>query len=154
MIYKEVYRSIHLIMRVAATATWLALHDDGTGATAPAATEREFRRHIDCGILIHSFARARCADCGHDFLAAHSCKCRGICPSCTTRRMVEMAANLARALRRRNWQRTTSSISAWRGGQDESSLVTGQLVPTVTQEENFRSERGHLLGQRASRSGF
>jgi hypothetical protein len=58
-------------------ATWLALHDDGTGETAPAATEREFRRYLECGIL------------------AHSCKCRGVCPSCTTRRMVETAAHLA-----------------------------------------------------------
>ena len=46
-------------------------------------------------ILAHGFARARCADCGHDFLIAYSCKCRGVCPSCTTRRMVETAAHLA-----------------------------------------------------------
>jgi len=58
-------------------------------------TEREFRRYLDCGILAHGFARARCADCGHDFLIAYSCKCRGVCPSCTTRRMVETAAHLA-----------------------------------------------------------
>ena len=38
---------------------------------------------------------ARCANCGHDFLIAYSCKCRGVCPSCTTRRMVETAAHLA-----------------------------------------------------------
>jgi len=25
---------------------------------------------LDCGILAHGFARARCADCGHDFLIA------------------------------------------------------------------------------------
>ena len=58
-------------------ATWLALHDDGEGATAPAAVEREFRRYLDCG---------------YDFLIAYSFKCRGVCPSCTTRRMVETAA--------------------------------------------------------------
>jgi hypothetical protein len=76
-------------------ATWLALHENGAGESAPAATEREFRRYLDCGILAHGFARARCADCGHDFLIAYSCKCRGVCPSCTTRRMVETAAHLA-----------------------------------------------------------
>lgn len=76
-------------------ATWLALHDDGAGETAPAAIEREFRRYLECGILAHGFARARCAGCGHDFLIAYSCKCRGVCPSCTTRRMVETAAHLA-----------------------------------------------------------
>ena len=76
-------------------ATWLALQDDGTGGGAPAALEREFHRYLECGILAHGFARARCADCGHDFLIAYSCKGRGVCPSCTTRRMVEIAAHLA-----------------------------------------------------------
>jgi predicted Zn-ribbon and HTH transcriptional regulator len=50
------------------------------------------------GILAHGFARARCADCGHDFIVAYSCKCRGVCPSCTTRRMVETAAHLMKQL--------------------------------------------------------
>jgi hypothetical protein len=40
------------------------------------------------------FARARCAQCGHDFLVAFSCKGRALCPSCNTRRMVETAAHL------------------------------------------------------------
>ena len=48
-------------------AIWLALHNDGAGETAPAATEREFRRYLECGILAHGFARARCAGCEHDF---------------------------------------------------------------------------------------
>lgn len=42
----------------------------------------------------HGFARARCGDCGHDFLIAFSCKGRGVCPSCTTRRMAQTAAHL------------------------------------------------------------
>jgi Arc/MetJ family transcription regulator len=75
-------------------ATWLALHDDGQGRPTPAPNEREFRRYLDCGILAHGFARARCADCGHDFIVAYSCKGRGVCPSCTTRRMAETAAHL------------------------------------------------------------
>ena len=70
-------------------ATWLALQDDGTGGCAPAAVEREFRRYLECDILAHGFAGARCSDCGHDFLIAYSCKGRGVCPSCNTRRMVE-----------------------------------------------------------------
>ena len=39
-------------------------------------------------------ALARCAACGHDFLVAFSCKGRGLCPSCTTRRMAATAAHL------------------------------------------------------------
>lgn len=42
----------------------------------------------------HGFARARCNDCGHDYFVAYSCKSRGVCPSCNTRRMVETAAHL------------------------------------------------------------
>ena len=37
---------------------------------------------------------AWCDDCGHDYFVANSCKGRGVCPSCDTRRMVETAAHL------------------------------------------------------------
>ncbi len=57
--------------------------------------ERELRRFLECGILANGFARARRGDCGHEFLIAFSCKGRGVCPSCNTRRMAETAAHLA-----------------------------------------------------------
>jgi uncharacterized Zn finger protein (UPF0148 family) len=57
--------------------------------------ERELRRFLECGILAHGFARARCDACGHVFLIAFSCKGRAVCPSCNTRRMAETAAHLA-----------------------------------------------------------
>ena len=50
-------------------------HTDGDGV--PRYVEREFRRYLECGILAHGFARARCGACGHDFLIAFSCKGRG-----------------------------------------------------------------------------
>jgi len=77
-------------------ATWLALRRDGfdDGDAVPGYVEREFRRYLDCGILAHGFARARCGDCGHGFLIAFSCKGRSVCPSCNARRMVETAAHL------------------------------------------------------------
>ena len=53
-----------------------------------------FRKYLECGIFAHGFARARCDDCGHDYFVAFSCKGRGVCPSCNTRRMVETAAHL------------------------------------------------------------
>ena len=56
--------------------------------------KREFRRHLDCGILARGFARARCEQCGHDFLIAFSCKGRGVCPPCNAWRMVATAAHL------------------------------------------------------------
>jgi hypothetical protein len=56
----------------------------------------DLRRSVwsDCGILACGFAHAYCDTCGHDFLVAFSCKGRGLCPSCTTRRMAEAAAHL------------------------------------------------------------
>jgi hypothetical protein len=98
----QVYRRRHpertVLYRVAQRhlQTWLAQsreRDPDSGPIAPY-VERELRGYLTCGILAHGFARARCAGCGHDFLVAFSCKNRGICPSCTTRRMAETAAHL------------------------------------------------------------
>ncbi|MCP3877749.1 MAG: IS91 family transposase, partial [Sulfitobacter sp.] len=69
--------------------TFLSLADDPMGNGLPGYVEPEFRKYLQCGILMHGFARARCAECGHDFLVAFSCKGRGVCPSCNARRMAE-----------------------------------------------------------------
>jgi len=74
--------------------TWLELATGEDGEAPPAHVERTFRRYLECGILAHGFARAYCDECQHDFLIAYSCKCRGVCPSCNTRRMAETAAHL------------------------------------------------------------
>jgi hypothetical protein len=60
-----------------------------------AQTERELRRYLECGILAHGFARARCNVCSQGFLIAFYCKGRAVYPSCNTRRMAETAAPLA-----------------------------------------------------------
>ena len=75
-------------------ATWLELASGPCGESPPAYVERSFRRYLECGILAHGFARAWCDTCQHEFLIAYSCKGRGVCPSCNTRRMVETAAHL------------------------------------------------------------
>jgi hypothetical protein len=54
----------------------------------------EFERYLACGILAHGFARVRCTACGDEVLVALTCKGRGFCPSCTTRRMHDTAAHL------------------------------------------------------------
>ena len=64
------------------------------GWGVPRWLERGFRSYLRCGILAHGFARVRCTDCGHDRLLAFSCKGRGVCSSCNTRRMAEVAAHL------------------------------------------------------------
>jgi len=74
--------------------TWLALSTGPGDESMPAYVEQAFRRYLYCGILANGFARAHCDECGHDFLIAFSCKGRGVCPSCNTRRMAETAAHL------------------------------------------------------------
>ena len=64
--------------------TWLALTH----------VECAFRRYLECGILAHGFARARCGQCGHDLPVVFSCKGRGVCPSCNAQHIVETAAHL------------------------------------------------------------
>ncbi len=49
---------------------------------------------LTTGIFAHGFARARCDDCGHNYLVAFSCKGRGVCPACNTRHMAEAPAHL------------------------------------------------------------
>ena len=69
---------------------------DGQGDhhTPKSYVRQAFRKYLECGIFAHGFARAWCDDCGHDYFVAFSCKGRGVCPSCNTRRMVETAAHL------------------------------------------------------------
>jgi hypothetical protein len=80
--------------------TWLDLASagqfDGQGdyRTPKPYVRQAFGKYLECGIFAHGFARARCADCAHDYFVAFSCKGRGVCPSCNTRRMVETAAHL------------------------------------------------------------
>ena len=80
--------------------TWLELASAGQfdgqcdHHTPKPFVRKAFATYLECGIFAHGFARARCEDCGHDYFVAFSCKGRGVCPSCTTRRMVETAAHL------------------------------------------------------------
>ena len=65
-----------------------------TGSGLPRFVKDEFDAYLDCGILAHGFLRLTCEGCARDTLVAFSCKRRGICPSCGTRRMAETAADL------------------------------------------------------------
>lgn len=51
--------------------------------------------YLKCGIPEHGFARARCADCGHNIFVAFSCKKRCCCPSCHQKRVLIFAEHLA-----------------------------------------------------------
>jgi hypothetical protein len=65
-----------------------------SGKRLPKYVENEFRRYLECGLHAHGFARAVCETCGDELFLPFSCKLRGICPSCNTRRMPNTAAHL------------------------------------------------------------
>lgn len=51
-------------------------------------------RYLDCGDPHLGFARVKCNDCNTEYLLPFSCKCRGFCPSCHQRRVVEFGEYL------------------------------------------------------------
>ena len=67
---------------------------DPEGGGLPRYVERELAAYLRCGVLAHGFARVRCQTCRDEIVVAFSCKRRGICPSCTARRMADTAAHL------------------------------------------------------------
>ncbi len=48
---------------------------------------RSSQRRLDCGNPKCGFARIRCGDCGSERLLTFSCKVRGFCPSCHSKRL-------------------------------------------------------------------
>jgi len=88
------HRPYRLVQRHLETYLALACEDEADGHAVPGYVERKLRRYLECGILAYGFARARCPECGHDFLVAFSCKGRGVCPSCNARRMGEPRPNV------------------------------------------------------------
>jgi ribosomal protein S27E len=64
------------------------------GKRLPSYVKREFEDYLKCGQLKHGFLRVRCDDCFNEKLVAFSCKRRGFCPSCGTKRLVESTSLL------------------------------------------------------------
>jgi hypothetical protein len=67
---------------------------EASGNGLPRFVKEEFDAYLACGILAKGFLRLTCDTCARDTLVAFSCKRRGICPACGTRRMAETAAYL------------------------------------------------------------
>jgi hypothetical protein len=59
---------------------------ESSGKRLPKYVENEFRCYLECGAV--------CETCGDELLLPFSCKLRGVCPSCNTRRMSNTAAHL------------------------------------------------------------
>jgi hypothetical protein len=101
--------------------TYLAMAEAEEVPHLPPWTEHEFRRYLTCGILAFGFARARCTDCREERLVAFSCKGRCVCPSCTNRRMAEVATHLSDsvvpAVPMRQWVRAQAASAAPHAGR-------------------------------------
>lgn len=54
----------------------------------------EFDRYLRCGILQHGFLLLTCPFCDEERIVAWSCKCRGFCSPCGSRRMAQKALRL------------------------------------------------------------
>jgi len=68
-------------------ATFLAHTERAYAAPLPKYVVDTFDGYLACGDVAAGFLRCHCEACGHDVLVAFSCKHRGLCPSCGTRRM-------------------------------------------------------------------
>ena len=73
--------------------TFFAQVEAETGVGLPEFVKAEFEAFLECGVLAQGFLRVRCAECAPEKLVAFSCKKRGFCPSCGSRRMAETAAH-------------------------------------------------------------
>jgi Putative transposase/Transposase zinc-binding domain len=75
-------------------ATFVAHTEATYAAPLPRYVKDAFERYLACGDFSQGFVRCHCDGCGHDVFVAFSCKQRGLCPSCGTRRMCDEAANI------------------------------------------------------------
>src|SRR5438876_7655614 len=85
---------LHVIVRTHLKTFLAEMEQRRDGAGLPGFVVSEFERYLACGILANGFARVRCMSCGDEMLVALSCKGRGFCPSCTTRRMQGTSTHL------------------------------------------------------------
>ena len=122
--------------------TYLALAqgDDWDGQRVPAYVEREFRRSLiskigSCGILAYGFARARCPDCGYDFLVAFSMLAGAGCARRATPGVWRR--------RRRTWSITSSRRCRCGRWGEERPIVQWTIAALRTAGQDVRTGLPH-----------
>src|SRR5205823_11460553 len=128
----------------------------GDRAGLPGFVVSEFERYLGCGILANGFARVRCASCHDEILVAFSCKGRGFCPSCTTRRMQGTAMHLLdRVLPRVPMRQWVLSLPRWTRFllARDPRLVTRALEVALRGIFGFWRRRARQAGAREPRTG-
>ena len=67
---------------------------EAQGRAVPSFVKRALQGYLQCGLLQPGFCRLVCDSCRQEQVVAFSCKDRGFCPSCLSRRMSDTAAHL------------------------------------------------------------
>ena len=114
------------------------------GVGLPYHLQKEFQKYLKCGILAHGFARFHCSHCQKDKLVAYSCKSRGVCPSCTGRRMADTAKHLVEEVIPevpvRQWVLSMPYVHSFELSRDKkllSAVMGGQRQYKVPINDNY-----------------
>ena len=83
------------VLRAAVSESLATLLREAAGGHGlPRFVQQDFERFVSCGVLSEGFTRLKCDDCGKEMLVGFSCKSRGVCPSCCSRRAHDTASHL------------------------------------------------------------
>ena len=130
-----------------------AASDDQRGL--PRHVDKELEGFVGCGLLRNGFARVVCRRCRAEHLVAFSCKNRGICPSCTGRRMADTAAALVdRVLPHGNYRQWVVTFPA----RVRYHLAADPKLATAVNREVLRTlfawqrRRARAVGEKPARA--
>ncbi|WP_147441770.1 transposase zinc-binding domain-containing protein [Corallococcus exercitus] len=136
-------------------ATLLAEASD-VGRGLPRYVERDFASYLECGVLVHGFARVRCESCKDELLVAFSCKGRGVCPSCNAKRAQVTAVHVVeRVLPHVPYRQSALSLPhrvRW-GLLKEKGLLSGVLTLFLRAVFALQRRRARGQGVRGGQTG-
>ena len=125
------------------------------GSGIPGYVMKEVAAYLACGRLELGFARVVCRDCRDEMVVGFSCKKRGLCPSCSSRRMSDTAAALVDRVIPfvpiRQWVATVPPRVRWHLARDPK--LCGEVMTRVIRELfNFQRRRARRMGLRLGRA--
>ncbi len=153
-------KSLNTVLHRVVRENLLSFLAEGVATSAngegyPYYVEKEYRAFLGCGDTSRGFARVRCKDCHHEFLVAFSCKSRGICPSCTGRRMADEAAYLVDILlpnaAYRQWTFTFPWPMRYLMAKD-TKLITALLTIVIRCLFTWQRKKAKQAGHRGART--
>ena len=134
-----------------------AVGSDETRKPLPAFVRREFDKYLACGILSHGFVRVKCSECRESMVCGFSCKCRGFCPSCASRRMSERSIHLMEQVLpwvpMRQWVLSVPfELRYWMAADNTLLKKVNRIV--IQEVDNYVRKRARKMGFGACESGY